>query len=164
MERILKHEKVRFLLAGGLNTGLDFLFLNILVFLFNALPLVANTISVIIGITISYFLNHYFVFKSTETVTLKKYFMFFLATGFSSLIIQSVIILGFAAFFQTDFSRSLFVVSDSPMTEFVELNIAKAVAVVIGMVWNFLIYKYFIFKDRTASVPTASEEADDSEE
>ena len=157
MRRLLRYEKVRFLIAGGLNTGLDFLLLNFLVFFLGALPLLANGISVSIGITISYLLNHYFVFKSTDPVSMRKYLAFFAATGFSSLIIQSVIIFGFGMFFQTDISRSLFIIRDIAANEFIELNFAKAVAVGVGMVWNFLIYKYFIFK----SSPHASAEEDE---
>ena len=132
-----------------MNTGLDFLLLNMFVFLLGAIPLVANVISVSIGISISYLLNHYFVFSSEEKVSLRKFFMFFVVTGFSSLFIQSAIIIMFEAFFQTEFSRSLFIIKDIAQNEFIELNIAKVTAVLIGMVWNFMLYKHFIFKAKT---------------
>jgi putative flippase GtrA len=146
MERVLRSEKIRFLIAGGLNTSLDFLLLNIFVFLLGAVPLIANVLSVSIGITISYLLNHHFVFRYGDKISLKKYLMFFGITGFSSLIIQSLIITGFTALFQTNFSHSLFIMRDISNNKFLELNIAKASAVLIGMIWNFILYKHIIFR------------------
>ena len=112
MKKLFGYEKFRFLVAGGLNTGLDFFLLNTFVFLFGALPLIANFLSVTIGILISYVLNHYFVFRSEERLSIKKFILFFVVTGFSSIIIQSVIIISFELFFSTEFSRSLFFIRD----------------------------------------------------
>jgi len=146
MKKFFGHEKIRFVIAGGLNTGLDFILLNTFVFLFGAIPLIANVLSVCIGICISYILNHYFVFRLRDKLNFKKFIMFFVVTGFSSLIIQSLIIASFETFFNTDFSRSLFIVRDIAQNDFLELNVAKVVAVLIGMVWNFMMYKHVIFK------------------
>jgi len=148
MKRLFKYEKIRFIFAGGLNTGLDFILLNTFVFLFGALPLLANVLSVSIGIVISYILNHRFVFQSQEKLSIKKFLLFFAVTGFSSIVIQSVIIISFEMFFNTEFSRSLFFIRDIAQNEFVELNIAKVIAVLIGMVWNFVLYKHVIFRSK----------------
>lgn len=148
MVGMFKNEKTRFVIAGCFNTALDFIILNLLVKLLHLLPLFANSISVVIGIVISYFLNHYFVFGSKEKVDLKKFLLFFAVTGFSSLVIQSLIIGGFEILTDSSWGRSLFFIQELGGSETLELNIAKALAVAVGMVWNFMLYKYVIFKDK----------------
>ena len=146
MRRVFRHEKVRFLTVGLLNTWLDFVLLNIFVFSLGAIPLLGNLVSVSIGITISYVLNHKFVFRASDKLSLKKYMSFFAVTGFSSLILQSLIIIGFSEIFKSPITHSLFIIKDLARSQFLQLNIAKAAAVLVGMVWNFMIYKHIIFK------------------
>jgi len=156
----LKHEKLRFLITGFFNTGLDFLLLNTMVFFFGTYPLVANTISVSIGITISYILNHKFVFRSGEQLSLRKYVTFFAITGFSSLVIQNSIIYGFEVASKTSFGHSIVLVSAVMNSDALRLNVAKAVAVLIGMVWNFMFYKFVVFRKKdkiVESTPTVEE-------
>jgi putative flippase GtrA len=109
--------------------------------------LVANTISVLIGITVSYFLQHFFVFRYPHRVTVVKYLEFFLLTGFSSLVLQNLIIFGFEAFFDTTFGNSLLLLPTSEGRDVLGLNVAKAVAVLIGLVWNFFFYRLVIFRE-----------------
>lgn len=151
MEKLLKHEKARFLVVGCLNTGLDFLLLNTIVFVFGIYPLVANTISVTLGITISYVLNHKFVFRSDEEISLRKYITFFAVTGFSSIVIQNSIIYGFEAVGRMHFGH-LILMSDIANSNAFRLNVAKATAVLIGMVWNFVFYKFVVFRKKGTTI------------
>lgn len=146
MQQWLNHQKVRFLLAGVFNTGLDFLMLNTLVFAFSLRTLYANSISVTIGITVSYFLNHHFVFRQTSKISFRKYASFFAVTGFSALVLQNIVIIGGEHLFESKFGHSLIVVRSISGHQAWELNIAKAFAVGVGMVWNFTMYKRVIFK------------------
>ncbi|AKM80563.1 TPA: GtrA family protein [Candidatus Saccharibacteria bacterium] len=148
MGKLFELEKIRFIIAGCTNTGFDFVLLNSLVFIIGAFPVLANSISVSIGIVISYFLNHYFVFRSKSPISYKKFLSFFVVTGFSSLIIQGLIIYGFEVMTASEWGRSLFLINQMNKDAALELNIAKAVAVSVGMVWNFMLYKYVIFKDK----------------
>lgn len=148
MEKILRHEKVRFLITGFFNTGLDFILLNTLVLLFGAYPLVANTISVTIGITISYILNHKFVFKNDEKLSVRKYLTFFAITGFSSLIIQNSIIYAFQLAGEAQVGHSVPLIAFIMDTDAIRLNVAKATAVLVGMVWNFTLYKFVVFRKK----------------
>lgn len=157
MDWLFRNEKIRFILAGGTNTLLDFLLLNVLVFAFNTYVLFANIISVSIGITISYFLNHYFVFRSTTRINIRSYLLFFCVTGFSSLILQTMIIYGFEVLTHSQFGRSLIIIKSLYDSEALEINVAKATAVLVGMVWNFILYKYVIFKKSTRHDPIPTE-------
>jgi putative flippase GtrA len=151
VKRLLSNEKVRFLVAGCVNTALDFVLLNVLVFAFGMPTLVANAISVTVGICVSYLLNHFFVFRYQEPISLKRFGMFFLVTGFSSLILQNAVILGFELLFDTEFGRSLLFLPSEDGKHFVAINIAKAAAVLLGLIWNFLFYKFVIFRSRQAA-------------
>jgi len=146
MEKFLKHEKVRFVMTGFLNTGLDFFLLNTMVFFLGAYPIIANTISVTIGVTISYVLNHKFVFRHKDKLSLKKYLTFFAVTGFSSLVIQNMIIFAFEEAGRVHFGHGVPLFEWVMDTNVIRLNIAKAAAVLVGMVWNFTLYKFVVFK------------------
>ncbi|PPF54485.1 GtrA family protein [Clavibacter michiganensis] len=152
MRKLLADQRVRFLVAGLLNTGLDFVLLNCLILLAGFPTLAANIVSVTVGITISYFLNHFFVFRYAKPVSAKRFLEFFAVTGFSSLLLQSGVIWLFERGFDTTFGRSLFMFGTSAEQEFLEINVAKATAVLIGLVWNFTMYKLVVFKQPAAPV------------
>ncbi|SMH33276.1 Putative flippase GtrA (transmembrane translocase of bactoprenol-linked glucose) [Rathayibacter oskolensis] len=139
-------QKVRFIVAGSLNTALDFLILNALSLLVGLPTLVANLISVTVGISVSYLLNHFFVFRHPERPTLRTFATFFLVTGFSSLVLQSLIIYGFERFFDTRFGTSLLFLPSAGEKAFLAINAAKLVAVLVGLVWNFCLYKFVVFR------------------
>lgn len=139
------------MMTGFFNTGLDFLLLNVMVFLFGAYPLVANTISVTIGITISYMLNHLFVFRSEGRLSIKKYLTFFAVTGFSSLVIQNSIIFGFEMAGNAQIGHTIPLVATIMDNDGIRLNLAKVTAVGVGMIWNFTLYKFVVFKKRNHS-------------
>lgn len=148
VQRAWSHTAVRFLCVGSFNTGLDLLLLNILVQMFAVPVLIANTFAVLLGITLSYFLNHRIVFRHHQPYSLKSYAQFFLVTGVSVLIIQNVIILsamqlGIA---NSDNTRHLLLFDVPDKT--VVLNVSKALAIGVGMVWNYLLYRYVIFRNK----------------
>lgn len=151
MEKFLQNEKIRFAMTGCFNTGLDFILLNTLVFLLGAYPLVANTISVTIGITISYVLNHKFVFRSNDQLSLRKYLTFFAITGFSSLIIQNSIIYGFQVMGDMQVGHSIPLVALVMDNDALRLNAGKVTAVLAGMVWNFTLYKFVVFRQKESA-------------
>lgn len=145
MRRLLENEKIRFLYAGLFNTALDFLLLNILVLVAGLYVLIANTVTVLVGVTISYFLNHYFVFRHESSPNIRKFIIFFAITGFSSLVIQSGVIYGFELLTNSEFGRSLIIIRSLADHAALEVNVAKASAVGVGMVWNYLLYKHIVF-------------------
>ena len=157
MKKLLARQQVRFLLAGCFNTGLDFFLLNVMTLAFGVPELVANTISVSFGICVSYALNHFFVFRYPYRIRLVKFLQFFLVTGFSSLILQNLIIFGFEQLFNTTFGNSLLLFADAAGRKFIALNVAKLVAVGIGLVWNFTMYKFVVFRQPAAESEAAAE-------
>lgn len=138
---------VRFFFVGSFNFLLDIVMLNIFISVFGLRVLVANSLSVSIGITASYFLNHRIVFRHPQNYSLKAYGKFFVVTGFSAIIIQDFIIGVLAPrVVRVHPGEMVGMFGHSVPAQTIELNVAKIVAVAIGMVWNFLLYKYIVFR------------------
>ena len=145
MRKLWERSPSRFFVVGSFNTLIDFTILNLVTVLANAPPLVANSVSVTIGITISYFLNHKIVFRHHEARSIKSYALFFLTTGISALIIQNLIIYLVTSSFNASEQSLFYIPGIHADRHIIELNIAKAFAVGVGMIWNFLFYRYIIF-------------------
>lgn len=159
MTRLFEKQQVRFLAAGSVNTAIDFVLLNIMTLALGAPVLIANSVSVIFGICLSYVMNHFFVFRYPDRVTVKRFLQFFAVTGFSSLVIQNVIIWLFEMLFGTSFGRSLLFLGSDADNNVLAINFAKAVAVFAGLVWNFAFYRLVVFRSHRG-VPSVS--ADDA--
>ena len=127
-----KHgEKIRFVLVGGFNTVLDFLIFGLLTNVFNVDKVISNIISTAICITISFFLNYTFVWKSEKSI--KTTAIGFLAVSlFSAWVIQSLVIMIVTA-----------IMGDSALAKL----FAKACGSVAGMVTNYFGYK-IVFKNK----------------
>lgn len=128
-----KHaEKLRFALVGGFNTALDFGLLFLLVWL--GLPKIgSNYISTGIAFVFSFFMNRSFTFKS-EGDAKKQFIPFLVVTMIGIWVLQPIVIL---------FITSI----DSLFNESINLFIAKLLATLVSLVWNFLMYKKFVFKN-----------------
>ena len=125
-----KHsEKFKFLFVGGINTVLDFLIYGLLANILGVYVVIANMISTLICMTVSFFLNYNFVWKSKKSK--KQTAPRFLAVSLvSAWIIQSGIIWVITTIFGA--------------SDFTNL-IAKIIGISCGMIFNFFGYKY-IFK------------------
>jgi putative flippase GtrA len=138
IKKLLEQEKFRFLLVGCFNVLVDVALLNIFHFVGGLSELIANVCSVSIGITISFFLNHYFTFAKKEKASLKSFIQFVAVTGFSAILLQDLVI---------------WIVSVNILggleNDFVRVNTGKFVAICVGMVWNFLFYQKVVFKKKS---------------
>ena len=135
MELLKKHEtKIRFLVVGGVNTVLDFA----LLFLLSGLGLnkiLANTISTGVAFIFSFFANRKFTFKNVDK-NVRKQFIIFTAVTLSGLwLLQPLII-----WLSTDFLAS-YTENDQLI-----LFIAKVIATIASMVWNYVLYSRLVFK------------------
>ncbi len=142
---------VRFLCVGSFNTLLDFTILNLLVAIGGLNELLANTISVSIGITISYFLNHKIVFREPQKYSLKAYLRFIAVTGLGVIIIQNLVIYLATHTGLANSGNTVHLLLINLSDKTVALNIGKALAIIVGMIWNYLLYKYVVFgRDKQA--------------
>jgi len=133
---IKKHaDKIRFVLVGGTNTAIDFI---ILFSLFNLIGLpvfYSNVISTSVALTFSFFANKTFTFKDGGGITKKKMATFLIITLTGLWLIQPLIILGIRSAFGT-------MIADDNVL----LLVGKLLATCVTLVWNYILYRKFVFK------------------
>jgi len=134
-----KHgDKLRFAAVGGANTALDF----ILLFLFVNLgvnKIVANYFSTSISLIFSFFANKSFTFKDKSANAKKQFGLFLLVTIAGLWILQPVIIWAVTE-----------LLSSSVQNESVLLFIAKLIATIASLIWNYFLYSRLVFKKATS--------------
>lgn len=135
MELVKKHaQKIRFGIVGLANTALDF----ILLFLFVSLGLdkiPANYLSTGLSFIFSFFVNKKFTFRSKGGNAKKQFVIFLLVTMFGLWVIQPLVIAGVSTLLVgTGWSSAII------------LFVAKVIATVASLVWNYLFYSRLVFK------------------
>ena len=135
LEHAKKHaEKVRFGIVGIANTALDFGILFLLVALgLDKIP--ANYVSTGLTFIFSFFVNKSFTFKSTGGNAKKQFLYFIVITIIGLWIIQPLIITAVAALLAT-----------TGWAPAAILLIAKLIATVASLIWNYLFYSRLVFK------------------
>lgn len=131
-----KAEKLRFGLVGTANTVIDFGILFILTSL--GMPsVISNIFSTSAAFTFSFFVNKTFTFKSKGT-TKKQFLLFIVITLFGLWVIQGVIIWAVSNILgATGFEKNL------------ALLIAKLLATIVTLIWNYSLYSRLVFKKET---------------
>ena len=144
-----RRQLVAFGATGVLNTAADFVILNICIFALGLAVVPANIISVSITLCFSFILNNRWVFKGHRASRLYRISTFLVITliglyGFQTLIIH---------FFTTELlwpaqavGRICAALGLNLSNEFIAANTAKLLATAFTMVWNFVMYKKFVFK------------------
>lgn len=130
-----KHgDKVRFAIVGGANTALDFL----LLFLFVNLginKIGANYLSTGISLVFSFFANKSFAFKNKSANAKKQFGIFLLVTITGLWVLQPIIIWIITSTLESYVSNESYL-----------LFIAKLIATVASLTWNYLLYSRLVFK------------------
>ena len=130
----------KFITIGLSNTAIDFGILNLLIFLTEvergSLYSLFKAFSFLVAVTNSYFWNKFWTFESSDTKgTGKEFFQFVTISG-----------IGFGV---NVIAASLVVNVIGPVGEIsprVWANIGAFAAIVISVFWNFLGYKFIVFK------------------
>jgi len=126
----------KFALVGFLNTAIDFGILNFLSVIFSVtkgagiIPI--NAVSVSFAIINSFYWNKDWVFASRKQAN----FITFAAITVIGLSINTAIVYILTTFFRPT-------IVDSPT---LWANFAKALATIVSMVWNFLGYRFIVFR------------------
>jgi putative flippase GtrA len=135
LELLKKHaEKIRFAVVGGANTALDFAILFTLVAL-GVDKIVANYISSGSALIFSFFVNKSFTFKNKSGNAKKQFALFIVVTLIGLWVIQPIIIIAIST-----------ALAGSGLNETATLFIAKIVATVASLIWNYLCYSRLVFK------------------
>lgn len=143
MQNLIIKQAVKFVLVGGLNTLIDLGVLNLLIFITGIASgagySVFKGISFIVAVINSYFLNKLWTFKSNGVVNKSREFsQFFVVSligfginvGVASLVVNVI---------GNPFNSSL-------LSDKIWANIGAIAATFSGMTWNFIGYKFIVFK------------------
>ena len=125
---------LRFGIVGGANTALDFGLL--FVFKFIGIPIeIANIMSTGLAFIFSFFANKKYTFKTTNTNVIREMILFVIITLTGLWGLQTLII----------------ALTHNPLTQLmgntdVALLVAKLLATVASLTWNYLFYSKLVFK------------------
>ncbi len=125
---------LRFGIVGGANTALDFGLL--FVFKFIGIPVeIANIMSTGLAFIFSFFANKKYTFKTTNTNIIREMILFVIITLTGLWGLQTLII----------------ALTHNPLTQLmgntdVALLVAKLLATVASLTWNYLFYSKLVFK------------------
>lgn len=126
-------QKIRFVLVGGINTAIDFGLLFLLRSL--GLPVItSNIISTTVAFCFSFFANKKYTFKSADTNIIREILLFVAITLFGLWVLQTIVI------HLVTISFSGLRISDSLL-----LFIAKLIATVASLIWNYTMYSRVVF-------------------
>jgi putative flippase GtrA len=137
--RVAKQFSV-FVIIGGINTAIDFCVLNIEIKITGITSgsglFVLNTISFLVAVINSYFMNKYWTFQDVVRKQEETKFAQFIAVSLVGSGINSSIVAGITTYIDPVFGVSLILWA----------NIAKLLATGVSLIWNFIGYKLFVFK------------------
>jgi len=130
----------KFASVGVLNTLIDFGILNLLSYVFSVHsgPLVAlfNAISFSTALVNSYFWNKFWTFRSAGSGEGAKDFAQFVFVSLIGLGLNTGIV----------YSLTTLVGAPGGVSPALWENVAKAIAIPVNLTWNFLGYKFWVFK------------------
>jgi putative flippase GtrA len=141
----------KFGIVGALNTVVDFTIYNLLHFNVGLGLIQANIISTTIAMTCSFFMNKRLVFRHHGKIDFRQAVLFLATTAFGLYILQTGIIALLTSVWLQPLHAMVKIVHATGLHQlvsdtFVVNNGAKAVATVVSMAWNFIIYKKVVFK------------------
>jgi putative flippase GtrA len=129
IQRFLSAEFTKFIIVGGVSAGLELSLLISFVELFKVDYLISNIFAFALTNIVTFILSRKFVFGASGNG--KTYeaslFALFLTGG---LLLNQVVLWMLVEFVQTDY------------------RVAKIVAILITVIWNFFTRKHFVFKNR----------------
>lgn len=136
LQSFFKNQKIKFATIGAFNTALDFAILFSLKTL-GINIVAANITSTGVTFILSFILNKKITFNSTNKTkkeNIKEFLLFTVITLFGLWVIQTLVI-----YIITSILSSILISN-------INLFIAKIIATIFSLVWNFILYKKVVFK------------------
>lgn len=138
--QIIFRQAIKFVLVGAFNTVIDLAVLNILIFISGISAglgySVFKGISFTAAVINSYFLNKSWTFqKGAGGETRKEFISFFIAS-----------VIGFVINVSAASAVVNFIGPQLGISPKIWANVGAIVATLFAMVWNFLAYKFIVFK------------------
>lgn len=132
---------VKYATAGFANTAVDFGVLNLLMWMTNIYSgktiFLLNSISFLVAVIHSYIWNKFWTFKSTEK-NIAGQFLQFLIVSLIGIVINGAIVYTITTLVSPMFNLSSIAWANS----------AKVLATIVSLIWNFVGYKFIVFKKK----------------
>jgi putative flippase GtrA len=138
---LLGSQKIRFGLVGLVNTATDFAVLLSLVVVIGIPTTLANIISTSIALAVSYMLNKKAVFGNADGHNRRQIMLFIIVTLTGLWVIQTLVIVTTSNWLQ------VLIGNDHAA---IVLIIAKIIATVISLIWNYLWYSRVVFRKKAS--------------
>lgn len=142
----------RFLLVGASNALLHFIVLNIAFSSVGFSKMGSSIIATVFAMAYSFLLNKQFVFRSSSSVR-SEVLAFVLVTGSGVLIIHNLIFSWLVVLLE-HFDRlvhALISITGNRLgKDTILINVSTIFAAGVALAWNFIGYKFFVFKAREA--------------
>lgn len=140
LKKIFHSQKTRFVVVGIINTAVDFAVLFSLVIAINMPSSVANIFSTTCALIVSYFLNKRAVFGDTDRHNHRQVITFVVVTLSGLWIVQTIVIALVSAGLDATTSIHAAII----------LLIAKVIASLFSLVWNYIWYSRVIFRKKSS--------------
>lgn len=131
----LNKKSIRFVIVGVLNTIIDFGLINLLS-IFGLNLIVANTFSTGTAMLFSFFVNKKWTFNADGNY-IKQIVLFFIFTAIGIWVIQNLFL-----YLITKYIPSF------GIDDIIFNNMAKILASIPSLIWNYFTYNYFVFKSK----------------
>lgn len=147
-KRRIKHVS-KFGAVGVLNTIIDFAIFNLLSSMFGLSLVKSNIASTTVAMMFSFFVNKQMVFKKHDGTLIKQMVIFFAVTTFGLYILQTGAIVFLTDIWLWPLHAALSLAHALGIKghdEFLIKNGAKAIATLLSLSWNYVMYKKVVFK------------------
>lgn len=131
--------------VGMLNTASDFAIFNVLYGLVHVPLLLANMMTVTLVMSMSLYLNRRFVFGATHKSYASYIAKFLLVTLVGLYVLQNVILVTVLGILE-----GMQQLTGIFANHLVQVNIAKAIGVIGSAIWNFTLYRAWVFRKTPA--------------
>jgi putative flippase GtrA len=142
---------LRFMVVGIIGAVIDFSSFNVLSGLLHLPGVISQALSFTIAVISNFLWNRYWTYPDSRTKTVSSQLIQFFVVNIIGLAIRTPIFVGLEKPFDKLFSYLLpsFSISASKFMnpQFVGHNMALATAIIVVMLWNFFINRYWTYND-----------------
>lgn len=142
---LFANKKVRFMAGGALNTLVDFISFNILIFAFGASFWVANIVSTSIAMVLSFIINKQAIFKDKGGFRHTQALAFVVVTAAGLWGMQTIAVVGISDALRPVAHLVLDGTRFAADISWLVPNVSKTLSIVLSAVWNYLWYDRVIF-------------------
>lgn len=137
---------LRFLFVGAFGAVIDFGIFNLMIQLFNVLPVIASTISFISAILSNFLWNRYWTYPDSRSKPIRAQLAQFALISGMGLIIR-IPLFAFLEPRMIGLAKQIFAPTFAFTPTFVGHNSSLAIAILVVMLWNFFANRFWTYND-----------------